>query len=389
MPAERAVEGVARFEEEARRAVGIIRDGRGDREGLIGSPGRHPLVLAHPAARGLLVLVLVAPAGVGALQEVDQAFAFLRLVRVIVHADDVAERVEGDLLRVADPAGENLEAPAIRLAAEHGTLVGEEETPAFLARDITALVADGPIDAAVRAEAQPVHVVTGVGDVPAETRRDEFLELRHPVAVGVLEAPDVGDGRDVNPAVEIEDPGGDARDGGVEAFGEDGELIGDTIPVGVGQLVDALLMEGEVLPVHRTIFVVVLEAAATGLQFAGREFPLVESQFIRRRGQADVIGNPERVLADIEVADLATGRGGDVGVASLVERHRRRVGHVERPGPFHRLHLGRREERREAEQGEERAHGERLNPPRPGKVPSDRGRRAPGCVRYHPSGSGR
>ena len=282
MPAERAVEGVARFEEEARRPVGIIRDGRGDREGLIGSAGWHPLVLAHPAARGLLVLVLVAPAGVGALQEVHQAFAFLRLVRVIVHADDVAERVEGDLLRVADPAGEDLEAPAIRLAAEHGTLMGEEETSAFLTRDITALVADGPIDAAVRAEAQPVHVVTGVGDVPAETRRDEFLELRHPVAVGVLEAPDVGDGRDVNPAVEIEHPGGDARHGGVEAFGEDGDLIGDAIPVGVGQLVDALLMEGEVLPVHRTVLVVVLEAAATGLQFAGREFPLVESQFIRR-----------------------------------------------------------------------------------------------------------
>ena len=282
MPAERAVEGVARFEQKARRAVGIIGDGRGDREGLIGSPGRHPLVLAHPAARGLLVLVLVAPARVGALQKVHQAFALLRLIAVVVHAEHIPERVEGDFLRVADPAGEDLEALTIRFAAEHGALVGEEESPAFPARDITALVADGPIDAAVRAEAQPVHVVTGVGDVPAEAGRHEFLELRHAIPVGVLESPDVGDSRDVDPAVEIEHSGGDARDGGVEAFGEDGELIGDAIPVGVGQLVDALLMEGEVLPVHRTVLVVVLEAAAPGLQFAGGEFPLVEGQFLRR-----------------------------------------------------------------------------------------------------------
>ena len=153
VPTEGAVQGVARFEEEARRAVGIIRDGGRDRERLIGGAGRHPLVFAHPAARGLLVLVLVAPAGVRTFQEVHQPFAFLRLIPVVVHADDVAERIEGDLLRIADPAGEDLEAPAIRLAAEHGALVGEEETPALPARDITALVADGPIDAAVGAEA--------------------------------------------------------------------------------------------------------------------------------------------------------------------------------------------------------------------------------------------
>ena len=212
MPAEGAVQGVARFEEEARRAVGIIRDGGRDRERLIGGAGRHPLVFAHPAARGLLVLVLVAPAGVRTFQEVHQPFAFLRLIPVVVHADDVAERIEGDLLRIADPAGEDLEAPAIRLAAEHGALVGEEETPALPARDIAALVADRPIDAAVGAEAQAVHVMTGIGDMTTEARRDEFLELRHPVAIGILEAPDVGDGRYVDPTVEIEHAGGDAGD---------------------------------------------------------------------------------------------------------------------------------------------------------------------------------
>jgi hypothetical protein len=52
----------------------------------------------------------------------------------------------------------------------------------------------------------------GIGDMTTEARRDEFLELRHPVAIGILEAPDVGDGRHVDPTVEIEHAGGDAGD---------------------------------------------------------------------------------------------------------------------------------------------------------------------------------
>ena len=109
MSAQVAVEGVAWFEEEASRTIGIVGDRRGDREGLIGRSGRHPHVLLHPAALGGLVLVLVTPTGVRPFEQVHQAFTLLRLVTVIIDANHVAEGVEGDLLGVADAVGEDFE----------------------------------------------------------------------------------------------------------------------------------------------------------------------------------------------------------------------------------------------------------------------------------------
>ena len=109
MCAQVAVERVAWFEEEAGRAVGIVGDRRGDRERLVGCAGRHPHVLLHPAAVSRLILVLISPAGVRTLQEIHQPLTLLWLVAVIVHADHVAEGVEGDLLGVADAVSEDFE----------------------------------------------------------------------------------------------------------------------------------------------------------------------------------------------------------------------------------------------------------------------------------------
>ena len=46
------------------------------------------------------------------------------LVAVVVDPDDVAGIIEGDFLDITNAAGEDLEAPAIRLAAEHGVAIG-------------------------------------------------------------------------------------------------------------------------------------------------------------------------------------------------------------------------------------------------------------------------
>ena len=214
------------------------------------------------------------------------------------------------------------------------------EAPAFLADDVRAFVADRPIDASVRAEPQPVHVVAGISDVSAETGRDDFLQVRHSVSVGVLEAPDVRDRGHVDPAVEVEHAGGDAGNRRVEPFGEDRELVGDAVAIGIRELVDAFLMEGEILPVDRAVLVMVLQAASAGLHLSGREFTLIESQLVGGRGQADVVRYPEPVFTDVEVTRLAAGRRGHVGVPGLVERDRGRIGHVERAGPLERFHLG-------------------------------------------------
>ena len=83
----------------------------------------------------------------------------------------------------------------------------------------------------------------------------------------------------------------------------------------------------------------VLQAPAADLHLSWREFALEESEFLRGRGQADVVRNPEPVFADVEVARLATSGRGDVGIARFVERHRSRVGYVKLTRPLERLHL--------------------------------------------------
>ena len=165
-----------------------------------------------------------------------------------------------------------------------------------------------------------MHVMAGVGDVAAETRGDEFLHVGHAVTVGILETPDVGDGGDVDPAIEVHDPSGDAGDGRVEAVRENRDLVSDTVTIGVAELIDSLLRDREVIPVDRTILVVVLESAARGLQLAGRQFTLKERQLLLRGSQADVVGNPYGMLADIEVAGFPSRRRRHVDVTRLIER---------------------------------------------------------------------
>ena len=156
--------------------------------------------------------------------------------------------------------------------------IGEAAT--FLADDVRALVTDRPIDASVRAEPQAVHIMARIGDVSAETGRDDFLHVRHAVAVGVLETPDVRNRGQVDPAIEIEHACGDAGDRRVEAFGEDRDLVGDAVAISIRELVNAFLIEGEILPVDRAVLVMVLQAASAGLHLPGREFALIESELV-------------------------------------------------------------------------------------------------------------
>ena len=226
--------------------------------------------------------MLIAPSGIRPFEQIHQPFALLRLVAVIVDADDVAEVIEGDLLRVPDAVGVDFEARPIGFAAKDRTLMREDELPTFFARHVASLVADRPIDATIGSEAESVHVVTRIGDMSAEAGSYEFLYVRDTVAVGILEAPDVRDGGQVDPAVEIQHAGRDAGNRGVKAFGVDGDLVRDAVLVGVGELVDGLLRDPEVLPVDRAILVVILESAARGSQLARRQFALEQSQLFCR-----------------------------------------------------------------------------------------------------------
>ena len=309
MAAQVAVQGVAGFAQEAGRTVGVVGDGRSDVEGLVGCAVRQPHVLLHPAAVGLLILVLVAPAGVGALEQIHQALPFLRLVAVVVDADDVAEIVEGDLLGVADAVREDLEARAVGFATQHAAFMRVSEGASLLADDVRALIADRPIDATVRTETQAMHVVARIGDVSAEASGHDLLHVGDTVSIRVFQPPDIGNGRDIDPSVEIQHAGGDPGDGRVEAFGEDGDFVGDAVMVGIRELVDAFLEVGQILPVDAAILVVILEPSAPAFHFPGRQFALIEGKFVRGRSQADVVRDPDHVFTDVQVGRLAARSG--------------------------------------------------------------------------------
>ena len=203
------------------------------------------------------------------------------------------------------------------------------ELSAFLAGDVAALVSHGPINAAVRTEEQAVHIVTGIGDVAAETSCDEFFHIGDTISVDVFEAPDVRDGGNVDPAIEVHDPGGDAGYGRVEAVRENRNFVSHAVTICVAELVDSLLRDREVLPVNRTVLVVILESAARGLQFAGRQFMLKKRQLLLRGSQSDVVGYPYGMLTDVEVAGFTSRSGCHVDVASFIHRDRGGVRHVE------------------------------------------------------------
>ena len=84
-------------------------------------------------------------------------------------AQEIAEIVERRLLGVAEAARVHLEAGAVRLHPHDAALVGEEKPPPLLRLHVRALVADAPVNPAVRSRGEAVHVVTGIGDVHAKT----------------------------------------------------------------------------------------------------------------------------------------------------------------------------------------------------------------------------
>ena len=336
------IEGVARFMEEPRRAIRIIGDGRGEAQRLAGRPRGLPDVFAHPAAVQLHVLVLIPPTRVGTLDDIDEPFALLGLVGVVVDPDDITEVIEGDLLDVADARSEDLEARPIGLRAQDRPRMRVEETLTFLAEDVRALVADRPIDATIRPEAEPMHVVTGIGDVDPEARDDEFLEVGDAVAIRILESPKVGLGGEVDPPIVIENPGRDAGPDGIESLREGGDLVGQTITIGVDQLVDAFLVDGEVLPIDAAIPIVILEATFRAAHDAGRHDALIESFLLQRGGQGHVLRDPLSVLADVEVGHLAPSGRTDVHGPLFIDGYRHGIRHVDGARPLERGYLSRR-----------------------------------------------
>ena len=185
----------------------------------------------------------------------------------------------------------------------------------------------------------------------------------------------------------IKYPRGDTGTDGVEALGEEGDLIRHTISVRIDYLIDTLFMEREILPINAAISVVILDAPTGAWQNAGCHHSLIESLLLERRGEADVVSNPLHVLANIEIAHLAACRGTHVDRPFFIDGHSHGVRHIDCPRPLYRGHFRRRKAEGTGKQGKQRAHHTFFNPPRPGKVPSDHGLQALKYFHYPRFGS--
>ena len=135
-----------------------------------------PQILLHPRAEARHVLIRAAPAVVAALDEMQQA----RLVlagRVVVHGEQIAERIKRQPLRIPQADAKHLELRAIRLAAKHRACVRQhapqicrgKTQPANILRRRKPAVAHAEVQFPLRPEHQPVQIMPRHADVNAET----------------------------------------------------------------------------------------------------------------------------------------------------------------------------------------------------------------------------
>ena len=105
-------------------------------------------------------LVFHFPTGVPALDQIDDPRG-ISLVGVVVDGERISQRIEGDLLGVAQAGVENLKPTAVRLEAEDRALVRIIVSHAFFRNQTQSAVADGALDPAVRSEREAVQVMAG------------------------------------------------------------------------------------------------------------------------------------------------------------------------------------------------------------------------------------
>ena len=164
---------------------------------------------------------------------------------------------------------EHLEPRAVRLAAEDGAGVRPRELGALLGAHAVAAVADRPVDAAVRALHQPVHVVPAKRDAHPEARERLLAHVRHAGAARVAEAPQVRDARVPEGPVQPHHAGARAVERLSHVAAEVRGAVGRAVAVRVHEPHDAVLLAAVV--VHAALalggpFPVHPQAVLDGLQ---------------------------------------------------------------------------------------------------------------------------
>ena len=310
----------ARIEGHACGAVGEVLDGwqvprRAHGVGGVPLPPAALLVPRSALVAAFERLVVHVPARLAAFHDVDDARA-VAAVGVVVAGEEVAPLVEGQFLRIPQRMREDLQARAVRLAAEDGTREDALEVLPLLVGDVVAAVADRPVDAAVGPGGQAVHVVPAQRGAHAEAGEHLLAHVGDAGARGVLEAPQVRDARVPDRTIEIHHARARAVERLIDGAAEGRHLVRHAVTVRVDEVRDPVLLLAVV--VH-----------ATGA--LGRPL-LVHLQAVLHRLQLEVVLEPELGGAVVLDTLLLAERFGDVDRAV--------VGDAEGDGVLHQRLLG-------------------------------------------------
>src|SRR5690606_1782867 len=114
---------------------------------------RFEIVLIHPDFVGVIFGIFVfaqlpvgAPAGIGAVDRIDNTLILAHMIAVVVHADQVAVFIKDKLVGIAQAGGEDFKITAIGFAAHDDALVGVVPVFAVFIGNAHADIADAVIN---------------------------------------------------------------------------------------------------------------------------------------------------------------------------------------------------------------------------------------------------
>jgi len=313
-------EGGAGVESESSRSVVIETDRWGD-VGRLSFVPWDTQVFIHPwIERSITILPVRTPTSIHVLDNVDEAFFFAGSVGVVIDSEHVAVLVKGDFLHITESTGIDFKVGAIGVTAKNGTLVGVLEMEPFLGGGPYALIADRPVDTAIGAHREAMHIMAGVGEVDSEAVGNGFSLIGFAIVIGVTKLPDIGNDRGVDMTIVVKDSGGDPSNFIGEAFGVDRGLIGKAIAVGIFDKMDAFGEKFKVSEVVFSVRVEILNPSFVGVAVFGSKRFVIESPLIIWSFETQIIWNPVTILSNVEIVGFASLRLCDVGTPLVVER---------------------------------------------------------------------
>ncbi len=281
-----------------------------------------PELLRVPRAELRQELPADAPAIIGALDDVHPA-RLVAAIRVVVAGEEIAHVIESKRLGIAQAFREQLELRPVRLGAKHRAIVLRLDRLAALRRHARAAVGDRPVEPAVGAHLDPVHVVPAVRDVHAEAGRDRgAARCRLTRRRRRGEFPEVRDAGEIDVPARGEHARRDAGFDEVEALSEDDGSVRHTVAVAILHEPDALGFDREILPVVVPVTVEILVLAVGFERRVARVHLSHEGPAIRHRAKRERRQQPVHVLANVRDRSAAPPRLHDISAAVFIERKR-------------------------------------------------------------------